>query len=434
MTSPFRTLRAPALACLLLAGVACAAAAPAAPDDGIASLQSAYLQAVAPGEHAEMYRDLFATVLHRVQRSYATDVDPAALAGAALKVLEPLAPGSGEPAQVFGRAINAALATLDPYSRYLDARTHESRRGDASGSFGGLGMEVEAGGGAVRVIAPIAGSPAARAGVQPGDLILRADEQSLAGLPLADAIAHLRGPPGTPVLLTIRRTGLPDDIQLSLVRETVRRQAVRWHLEEDVLVLRISSFTGPVTSAVQQAIAQATAAGVPRGAVLDLRGNPGGTLREAVLTADAFLNQGDIVSLHGRTPGHQRSWKADAPELLAGVPLVVLIDRRSASASELVAAALQDNGRAVVMGQRSFGKGTVQSTFTLGEEIKGALKLTTAFYHAPSGRAVQKSGVTPDIELLPGQPGCASPRMATDPGLSCALAYLLGGDLPGRSQ
>lgn len=441
-----RTLRAPAAACLLLASGAILADAPPSGDDRTALLQSAYARAVKPGDLADLYRELFASVLQRVQRSYATEVDLSALAAAALNVIEPLAPGTGDPAQVFSQSINAALGTLDPYSRYLAPRNSGEERSDPSGSFSGLGLEVESSGGAVRVVAPMSGSPAERAGMQPGDLILRVDDQPLLGMPLADAITRMRGQPGTPVALTIRRTGIDNEITVALTRETVRRQPLRWTMEGEVLVLRVGSFSGAVTSALQQAIADATVAGAPRGVVLDLRGNPGGLLREAIMTADAFLSQGDIVSLRGRTPGNQRSWRADAAELLTGVKLVVLIDRRSASASELVAAALQENGRATVMGQRSFGKGTVQSTYRLGDESKGALKLTTSFYHAPSGRSVQKTGVTPDIELvttlqlpetgqtpLPRlqveQGRCASLHKASDPALSCALAYLLAGDM-----
>lgn len=454
-----RTLRAPIAACLLLASGVLLAASPEPGDERVAALQSAYTRAVTPGEQADLYRPLFASVLQRVQRSYATEVDLSALAVAILGVLEPLTPGTGDPAQVFSSSINAALRTLDPYSRYLNARSYGDARSDSSGSFVGLGLEVEASDGVVRVVAPMSGSPAARAGVQAGDLILRVDDQSLLGVPLADAIARMRGQPGTPVALTIRRPGAGNEITVALTRETIRRQPLRWSMEGDVLVLRLGTFSGAVTSALQQAISEATTGGAPRGVVLDLRGNPGGLLREAVTTADIFLSQGEIVSLRGRTPSNQRSWQADAAELLAGVRLVVLIDRRSASASELVAAALQDNQRATVMGQRSFGKGTVQTTFTLGEEVNGALKLTTSLYHAPSGRSVQKTGVTPDIELVvPSQPQasrgdddgrevlpktgqsrpsttqveqnrCAPLHNANDPALSCAVAYLLAGDM-----
>jgi carboxyl-terminal processing protease len=347
---------------------------------------------------------------------------------------------------VFRKAMAAALRTLDPYSRYLDARAHGNER-DASGGFGGVGLELEGSGGAVRVVAPMSGTPAARAGLRAGDLIVRVDDELLANLPLPEAMARMRGQPGTPVSLTIRRAGLDAEFTVSITRDTIRRQLLQWSMDGEVLVLKLSSFSGPVGVALEQAVAQALAANEPRAVVLDLRGNPGGLLREAVLAADAFLSQGEIVSVRGRAPGNGRSWQADPSELLPGLPMVVLLDRRSASASELVAAALQENGRARVMGQRSFGKGTVQSTIPLGGQ-RGAIKLTTAVYHGPSGRTVQGVGVWPDIELVSAvvdtraqpdfvqapalrveQERCSMVK-AADPGLACALAYLRAGDVP----
>jgi carboxyl-terminal processing protease len=450
MTRLLPALRLAIAPTLLLAACATLAAAPASGDDPVQALQAAYARAVAPGGEAETYRGLIASVFARVQRSYATEVDLSSLSAEAIKVLEPLQPGAAEPRAVFAKAINAALGTLDPYSRYLEPRTAGSE--GPGGSFGGVGLELEPGEGAVRVIAPIPGSPAAQAGVRAGDLIVRIDDQPLSGNPMADAIARMRGAPGTPVSITVRRTGLSDEFTLALKRETIRRQAVLWHMEGDVLVLRLSGFSSAVTGTLRQAIEQATAAGAPRGFVLDLRGNPGGLLNEAVRTADTFLSKGDIVSLRGRTPGNQRSWQADPEELLAGVPMVVLVDRRSASASELVAAALQDNHRATVMGQRSFGKGTVQTTYALDEEKKGMLKLTSAFYLGPAGRSVQKTGVFPDIELLaastssseaaaereaPVPPGipmarveqaqCSAVVKAADAALACAVDFLRAG-------
>jgi carboxyl-terminal processing protease len=312
----------------------------------------------------------------------------------------------------------------------------------------------------VRVVAPIAGTPAARAGLQTGDLIVRFDDQQVLGMALADAISRMRGAVGTPIALAIRRTGREDEFTLTLVRETIRSELLRWSMEDDVLVLRLARFTSSTAAALEKAITEATATRVPRAVVLDMRGNPGGLLSQAVATADLFLGEGEIVSLRGRTPGNRRIWKADSAEQLAGVPMVVLIDGRSASAAELVAAALQENGRATVMGQRSFGKGSVQSIVSLGAD-KGALRLTTALYHGPSGRTVQRTGVGPDIELvaapvstagsrrreadrplaLPGadeppppkasveQARCPLPRMDADPALACALAFLEAGGI-----
>jgi carboxyl-terminal processing protease len=448
MSHALPTLRAFATACLILAAGASLAASPPAPtnDDPISLLQDAYARAVAPGEQADLHRELLATVLQRVQRSHATNVDLAALAAAATKAIEALPPGAGNPAEVFKKAINEALRTLDPHTRYVDPRAHGNQRGDASGSFGGLGLELERGEGTVRVVAPMPGSPAARAGLAPGDLIVRVDDIPLDGLPLEEAVSRMRGQPGTPVSITIQRTGAPE-FTVSLTRDTIRRELMRWSMDGDVLVLRLAGFSSSAAVSMERAIADATAVTQPAAVVLDLRGNPGGLLHEAVRVADAFLKEGDIVSVRGSTPARQRAWRADADELLTGLPMVVLIDGRSASASELVADALQHSGRALVMGQRSVGKGSVQSVIPLGDD-SGALRLTTATYYGPSGQTVHGVGVVPDIELLapvrrsgaaplPAPSRVAKARVdprrctrttdATDPPLSCAVAYLRAG-------
>ncbi|HYN63055.1 MAG TPA: S41 family peptidase, partial [Candidatus Limnocylindrales bacterium] len=409
MTRLLRILGAPAVAWLLAAAAEPFAASPPVTDELLAPLTSAYMRAVKPGEQAELHRDLFETVLQRVHRSHARDVDVPGLIAAALKTIEPLEPQSGEPADVFRKTINAALATLDPHSRYLDPRAQSSQRSAITGTFGGLGLQVEMIEGLVRVVAPMPGTPAARAGLQSGDLIVRFDDQPVQGMELTDAISRMRGEPGTPIALMIRRAGHGDEFSVSLVRETIRTQVLRWSMEGEVLVLRLASFTGSVSAAMEKAIADATAIRQPRGVVLDMRGNGGGLFRQAVMMADAFLGEGEIVSLRGRNAANRRTWQADPAELLAGVPMVVLIDGRSASASELVAAALQENGRATVMGQRSFGKGSLQSIVSLGAD-KGALRLTTALYQGPSGRSVQRTGVGPDIELVAASGNTAAAR------------------------
>jgi len=436
----FRT----ATACgVLLAGSVALASTPVPTEAALASLQAAYARTVPPGEQADHYRELFVTIVKRVQRSYATEIALADFTAAAMQALAPLPQAHGDPAEVFKKAVNAALRTLDPYSRYLDPRA-AGDRSNFTGSFGGLGVEIEPSDGVLRVVATIPESPAARAGLQSGDLIVRVNDAPLAGVPMPDAISRMRGEPGTAVSITVRRPGTENEFTLAITRDTIRRQLVRWHMEGEVLVLRLASFMGPVSSALTRAIEQATAAGTPKYVVLDLRGNPGGLLREAVNIADAFLAKGEIVSLRGRTPGSQRSWQADEAEVLAGVPMLVLVDNKSASASELVADALQDNGRAKVMGQRSFGKGSVQTTYSLGEN-KGALKLTSSLYHGPSGRTVQKTGVAPDIEILTAssatdagalqaakvqvKPGRCPALKAPDPMLSCAVAYLQAGSI-----
>ena len=454
----FRALRPlAAIGLLAIAGGAFAASGPVT-DEVLEPLTSAFERAAKPGEQLEFHRELFGVVLQRVQRSYARDVDVPELVALATKAIGTAEPQSGEPAEVFKKAVNAALASLDPHSRYLSARDRANQRNALTGSFGGLGLQVEMVDGLVRVVAPMDGTPAARAGLQKGDLIVRFDDQPVLGLALADAISKMRGKAGTPIALMIRRAGREGEFAVTLVRDTIRSEPVRWSMEGDVLVLRVTGFTTSTAAALEKAIADATATRTPRAVVLDLRGNPGGLLNQAVAMADMFLGAGEIVSLRGRTPGNRRTWQADSVEHLAGVPMVVLIDGRSASASELVAIALQENGRATVMGQRSFGKGSVQSVLSLGEE-KGALSLTTALYHGPSGRTVQRTGVGPDIELvlpantaagrreadraraLPGadepapptarveQARCKAPRKEIEPGLACALAYLNAGGI-----
>jgi carboxyl-terminal processing protease len=454
-----RIFRAPAAAWLFACAAASLAAPPALTDEVLAPLTSAYMGAVAPGEEAETHRELLATVVRQVLQNYAREVDVGALTAAARKAIEAVEPQSGEPEEVFRKAVNAALASLDPHSRYLDPRAQIAQRSAAAGSFSGLGLQVDMADGLIRVIRAMPGTPAARAGLQNGDLIVHFDGESVQGMTLSDAVARMRGEPGTPIELTIRRTGHEADFTVSLVRETIRAQNVRWSMEGDVLVLRLASFTGAVSSAVEKAVAEASAVGALRAVVLDLRGNGGGLIWQAVRTADAFLAEGDIVSLRGRTPANQRSWQATSAHQLAGVPIVVLIDSRTASAAELLAAALQENGRATVMGRRSFGKGSVQSELGLGEG-RGALLLTTALYYGPSGRSVQRTGVGPDIELVlapevqqgvprreanraraltgadePLQPKArveqarcgAAVHAGLDAGLACALAFLEAG-------
>lgn len=249
------SLRALATGWLLAAAGVAFAAGDA--DDPVAQLQSAYSRAVVPGEEADLHRELAATVLQRIKRSHATDVDLASFVAAAVKVLDARAPQSGEPAEAFKAAINAALRTIDGESRYMDARSYAEERADASGSFVGVGIQVEPLPSAVRVVGVLPDSPAARGGLAVGDLILRVDGAPLEGVPLADAISRLRGPAGTPVSLTLQRSS--GDVTVSLTRDTIRQQLVRWSMEGDALVLRISSFSGPVSALLAHAIAEASA-------------------------------------------------------------------------------------------------------------------------------------------------------------------------------
>jgi carboxyl-terminal processing protease len=456
-------LAASAVACSILAGgpswgTTPAPTGPSAPS-ALGALQDAYTRSVSPSDDAVRFRELLATVLQRLKRSSSAIVDVDALARDATRALEPLAPWAGDPEKVFRTAVDAAAASMrliDPYFRYLDARTFGNERHETAAGFGGLGLQVEASGAGVRIVSLIPDSPAERANVlAPGDVIVRVDDEPLAGMPLAEVIARMRGQPGTPVSITVQRGGHDAEITVALKRDTIRRQLLRTSMEGDVLVLRLAAFGPSVAAAFEQAIAQASAAAMPKAVVLDLRGNPGGLLIEAVKVADAFMNAGEIASLRRQESARSRSWQSDPAELLPGVPMVVLIDRRSASASELVADALQHHGRATVMGQRSFGKGSVQTTLPLGHDA-GAIRLTTALYHGPSGETVQRIGVAPDIELvamsasdtLRGRsddtarradapeprkvrarvdPARCSGAPATDPALACAIDFFGAG-------
>ncbi len=459
MRSLHKSLRVFVTAAALAAAASTAGAMPVPPpdEDIVANWQDAYTRAVLPGEQADFHRELLVSLVRRVKRSHAMEVDLGAVAGAATKYLGDLPPQAGDPQEVFRRSVNAALRTLDPQSRYLDARTHANERSASSGSFGGIGIEVEPGARSLRILNVVADAPAARAGLLAGDVIVRVDGNAVDGVPVQDTLEKLRGAPGTQLSLTVERGPAKAEHTFPLTRDTIRRQVLRTAMEGDVLVLKLSGFSGPVSTSVAAAI-NAAADQKPRALVLDLRGNPGGLLREAIRLADTFLAKGDIVSERGsNNPGRYRTWAADEEELAAGLPMVVLLDKGSASASELVADALQFHGRATVMGQQSYGKGSVQTTFSLGEG-KGAVKLTTSLYHGPSGKTLHRVGVTPDLEIAtatkaaartavdrPDVPvtdvreaGKAKARIDParcaalkpgDPELSCALDYLAADSL-----
>ena len=296
-------------------------------------------------------------------------------------------------------AINGMLASLDPHSSYLDARDFTNLRTQTEGSYGGLGLTVSMEDGAVKVIAPTKGSPADKAGVKAGDFITHLNGKLIFGGTLDDAVDQMRGAPGTTVRLTLFRPGRDDPIDLTITRQIIELRPVDFKVTDGIGVISVSSFSANVARQVSEAWAKVRAqtGGHPAGLILDLRGNPGGLLDEAVSLSDLFLDKGTIVSQRGRYPRDTETYNATPGDIARGLPLVVLIDEGSASASEIVAGALQDQHRALIMGQRSFGKGSVQTLIPLDKDT--ALKLTTARYYTPSGRSVQEGGITPDIAV-----------------------------------
>jgi len=325
------------------------------------------------------FRDLqtFVEILNRVKSDYVEPVDDKTL-------LE--------------NAVRGMLSGLDPHSSYLDEKEFKDINISTTGKFGGLGIEVQMQNGFVRVVSPIDDTPAAKAGIQPGDLIIKIDEISVKGLSLAEAVDKMRGEPGTKVTLTIGREGANAPVIVELTRAVINVASVKSKLLESGMgYLRISSFTTETGGALEREFAKLRKEGEIKGLVLDLRNNPGGVLDAAVKVSDAFLNKGPIVSIKGRELSSAREFDAAPGDLLNGAPIVVMINGGSASASEIVAGALQDQKRAVVVGSKSFGKGSVQTIMPLQNEA--AIKLTTARYYTPNGRSIQGEGIEPDIVI-----------------------------------
>lgn len=295
-------------------------------------------------------------------------------------------------------AVKGMLSGLDPHSAYLDKQSFGDLRANTSGEFGGLGLEVGMEAGFIKVIAPIDDTPAQKAGIEAGDVILKLDDRPLKGVSLSEAVNLMRGPKGSSIRLTIAREGKPQPFEVTLVRDIVRVQSVRSRqLEPGYGYLRIAQFQTGTGKDVQAAIAKLSRDSALKGLVLDLRNNPGGVLQAAVEAADAFLESGLIVYTKGRVPNADARFSATPGDVTQGATMVVLVNGGSASASEILAGALQDHRRAVVMGTRSFGKGSVQSVLPLSDER--GIKLTTALYYTPNGRSIQAEGIVPDVEV-----------------------------------
>src|SRR5579864_7144057 len=294
-------------------------------------------------------------------------------------------------------AINGMLTSLDPHSNYLNAKDFNDMKVQTRGEFGGLGIEVSMQNGLVKVVSPIDDTPAAHAGLKPGDLITHIDGSAVQGMTLPEAVEKMRGPINSDITLTIRRKGR-DPFDVKLTRANIKIKSVRSQLEgKDIGYVRITSFTEQTDVGLNNAMKSLKdqAGGKLAGIVLDLRNNPGGLLDQAVAVSDAFLDKGEIVSTRGRRPDDAQRYNAHPGDITGGLPMVVLINGGSASASEIVAGALQDHHRAILIGTRSFGKGSVQTIIPLAGH--GAMRLTTARYYTPSGRSIQAKGIEPDI-------------------------------------
>ncbi len=345
---------------------------------------------------ADTYRqlNLFGDVFERVRADYVEKPDDG-------KLIE--------------SAINGMLSGLDPHSSYMEPKAFRDMQVQTRGEFGGLGIEVTMEDGLIKVVAPIDETPAAKAGVRANDIITKLDEEQVQGLTLNQAVEKMRGAVNTKIKLTIMRKGTDKPIELSITRDVIRVRAVRSRVEDDVGYIRVTQFNEQTTENLKKAITDLQAqipADKLKGFVLDMRNNPGGLLDQAISVSDAFLERGEIVSTRGRNAEETQRFSARAGDLIKNKPVIVLINGGSASASEIVAGALQDHKRATLVGTRSFGKGSVQTIIPLGAG-NGALRLTTARYFTPSGKSIQAKGITPDIEVLQDVPEDLKARTET---------------------
>jgi carboxyl-terminal processing protease len=315
--------------------------------------------------------------------------------------------------QLVENAINGMLAALDPHSSYLNAKNFEEMQVQTRGEFGGLGIEVTMENGLVKVVSPIDDTPAFRAGIQPGDYIIELNGEAVMGLTLSEAVDKMRGPVDSDITLTIQRAD-QEPFTVTLTRAVIKIQSVRSHLEgADIAYLRITSFSEQTDTGLEDQFKKLKeqAGGKLVGIVLDLRNNPGGLLDQAVSISDAFLDKGEIVSTRGRHAEDSQRYNARAGDMTDGLPVVVLINGGSASASEIVAGALQDHHRAILMGTKSFGKGSVQTIIPVPGH--GAIRLTTARYFTPSGRSIQALGIEPDIQVQQAKVEVLEPQRRT---------------------
>ena len=345
------------------------------------------LQTLSPTAYAavaDTYRqlNLFGDVFEKIRNDYVEKPDEAKLIEA---------------------AINGMLSSLDPHSSYMDAKAYRDMQVQTKGEFGGLGIEVTEEDGVIKVVSPIDDTPASKAGILSGDMIIAIDDEAVQGLTLDQAVDKMRGAVNSAVKLKIVRKGVKDPLDIKIVRDVIKVQSVRSHVEtDDIGYIRITQFTEQTGEGLRAAMTKFKT-DIPadkfKGYILDLRNNPGGLLDQSIEVVNAFVDKGEIVSTRGRNPDDAQRFNArPGGDLSSGKPVVVLINGGSASASEIVAGALQDHKRATLIGTRSFGKGSVQTIMPLGED--GALRLTTARYYTPSGRSIQAKGIDPDVQIL----------------------------------
>ena len=334
------------------------------------------VRSVAADDDTYRALDLFGDVFERLRSEYVEEVSDS---------------------ELIESAIQGMLSSLDPHSSYFSPESFDEMQVQATGEFGGLGIEVTMEHGFVKVISPIDDTPAERAGIKAGDYVTYLDGEPVLGLTLNEAVERLRGPPDTDIKLTIVREGTDEPIDIIITRKIITIQSVRWRLERQVGYVRVTSFTEQTQGGIDDAMAGIRSAADDglQGIVLDLRNNPGGLLDQAIAVSDAFLDQGEIVSTRGRRTDDAQRFHSTKGDLAEGLPIIVLINGGSASASEIVAGALQDHRRAIILGTQSFGKGSVQTVIPLAS--RGAMRLTTARYYTPSGMSIQATGITPDI-------------------------------------
>ena len=321
--------------------------------------------------------DLFAEVLEKIQNEYVEEVDQA---------------------EIMDSAINGALQSLDPFSAYMNPKVFEESQSETSGEFGGLGIEVSMESGVIKVIAPIDDTPAAKAGVKAGDYIVKINGEQVQGKTLMEAVNLMRGPEGTSIEITVRRKGLRKAKTFKITREVIEiKSVISKIVDNKVGYLRLRAFNANSSSQLKKEIGKIEKNKKLVGYILDLRNNPGGLLSQAVTISDFFLNDGEIVSTKGRKKRETRKFFAKKGDKIDGKPLIVLINNGSASASEIVAGALQDQKRAILLGETTFGKGSVQSIIPL--KNRGAIRLTISKYYLPSGKSISDVGIVPDIKI-----------------------------------